>query len=41
MTRRGLRMRRELVAWSFEELASGRYRRSLSLFVAALKGDLL
>lgn len=34
-------MRRELVAWGFEELQQGRYRRSLSLFVAALKGDLL
>lgn len=34
-------MRRELLAWSIEELQSGRYRRALSLFSAAIRGDLL
>lgn len=41
MTYRVLRMRWELLAWAGEELRSGRYARSLSLLVAALKGDLL
>lgn len=37
---RGLRMRVSLLGWAREELVCGRYRRSLSLFVASLRGDL-
>jgi hypothetical protein len=40
VTRRGFRMRRELMGWALEELASGRYRRSFSLLRAAIAGDL-
>ena len=40
MTRRGLRLRCELVGWAGEELRAGRYARALSLLLASLRGDL-
>lgn len=37
---RVLRMRVGLLAWAGEEMLAGRYRRSLSLLLASIKGDL-